>query len=109
MLERLWSKENTPPLVVGVEICRTTLQINLAVSQKIGNSSTSRPSYTTSGQIPKGCSTILQGHLLNYVHSSFISNSQKLETTQISLNQRMDNENVGHLHNTTQLLKTITS
>jgi hypothetical protein len=41
----------------------------------------------------------LQGHLLNYVHSSFMHNSQKLETTWLSLNQRMDEENVVHLHN----------
>jgi hypothetical protein len=29
-------------------------------------------------------------YLLNYVHSSLICHSQKLETTQMSLNQRMD-------------------
>ena len=81
MLVRLWSKGNTPPLLVGVQTCTTTLEINLAVSQKTGNSSTSRPSYTTPGHIPKRCPTIPQGHLLNYVHSSFIHNSQKLETT----------------------------
>jgi hypothetical protein len=33
------------------------------------------------GYTPKVCSTIPQGHLLNYVHSSFICNSQTLETT----------------------------
>ena len=69
---------NPPPLLLGMW---TTLEINLVVSQKIGNSSTSRPSYTTPGHIPKRCSTIPQGRLLNYVHSSFICNSQKLETT----------------------------
>ena len=31
--------------------------------------------------ISKLCPTIPQGHLLNYVHSSFIHNSQNLETT----------------------------
>lgn len=36
---------------------------------------------------------------LQYVHSSLICNSQKLETTQIFLNQRMDTENMIHLHN----------
>jgi len=39
----------------------------------------SRPSYSIPGHIPKRCSTISQRHLLNYVHSSFIQNSQKLE------------------------------
>ena len=33
------------------------------------------------GHIPKRYATITQRHLLNYVHSSFIHNSQILETT----------------------------
>ena len=50
------------------------------------------------GHISKGRSIILHGHLLNYVHRSIICNSQNLETTLVSLNQRSDKENVGHLH-----------
>ena len=61
-----------------MQSCTTTLDINLAVSQKIGNSSTWRPSYTAPGHIPKSCSNIPQGHVLHYTHSSFIQNSQKL-------------------------------
>ena len=34
--------------------------------------------------------------MLHYVHSSLIYNSQKLETTQMSLNRGMDTENVVH-------------
>ena len=34
--------------------------------------------------------------MLHYVHSSLIYNSQKLEKTQMSLNKRMDTENVVH-------------
>ena len=37
--------------------------------------------------------------MFHYVHSSLIYNSQKLETTQISLHKGMDTENVVHLHN----------
>jgi hypothetical protein len=33
-------KGNTPLLLVELQICKITLEINLAVSQKIGNSST---------------------------------------------------------------------
>ena len=36
--------------------------------------------------------------MLHYVHSSLIYNSQKLERTQMSLNRRMDTENVETLH-----------
>jgi hypothetical protein len=42
-------------------------KINLTFPQKIGNRSTSRPSYTTPGHIPKRCSTISQGHMVHYV------------------------------------------
>jgi hypothetical protein len=34
MLARIWSKGNTPTLLVGEQTCTTTLEINLAVSQK---------------------------------------------------------------------------
>jgi hypothetical protein len=51
----------------------TNFEINLAVSQKFrSSSSTSRPSSTHNRHILKRCSTIPQGHLLNYVHSSLI-------------------------------------
>jgi hypothetical protein len=72
------------------------LGINLAISQKIGNRSTSRPSNTTLGHMSKGVA-IPQGHLLNYVHRSFIHNGQKLENLDVP--QRMFKENVVHLHN----------
>jgi hypothetical protein len=39
MLTRMWRKRNTPPMLVGLEPDITTLEINLAVPQKIGNSS----------------------------------------------------------------------
>jgi hypothetical protein len=85
LLVRMWSKGSTPPLMKGVKICTTTLEINLVVSQKIGNISTSRPSYSTPGHIPKRSSIIPQGHVLHYIHSRFIHNSQKWETTQMPL------------------------
>jgi hypothetical protein len=70
------SKGHTPPLLVGMQTCTATLEINSAASQKIGNSSTSRLSYTASGHKPKRCPTIPQGHLLNYAHSNFTHNSR---------------------------------
>jgi hypothetical protein len=35
MLERMWRKRNTPPLLVGLQTGATTLEINLEVPQKI--------------------------------------------------------------------------
>jgi hypothetical protein len=37
--------------------------------------------------------------MLQYVHRSLMYYTQKLERTQMSLNRRMDTENVVHLHN----------
>jgi len=54
---------------------------------------------TSPEHIPKRCSNIQQRHVLHYVHSSLIYNSQKLERTQMSFNRGMDTENVVHLHN----------
>ena len=80
MLQRMWSKENTPPLLMEVRSLTATLEINMAVSQKIGNQSISKPSYSTLGHIYKGCLILAQGHLINYVHSIFTFNNQNLET-----------------------------
>jgi hypothetical protein len=77
MLAMMSDKGNTPLLVMGVQTCTTTLEIILAVSQKIRKDATSRPSCTTPGYIPKSSSIISQGHLFNYIHNSFICNSQK--------------------------------
>jgi hypothetical protein len=39
MLARMWRKMNTPPLLMGLQADKTTLQINLEVPEKPGNSS----------------------------------------------------------------------
>jgi len=83
MLARMWRKGNTPPLLVRLIAGATTLEISLEVPQKIGHSTTWGPSYSTPGHIPKRCSNIQQRHMLHYVHSSLIYNSQKLERTQM--------------------------
>jgi len=63
----------------------------------------------TLGHIPKRCSTIPRGHILHYVNSSLIYNSQKLERTQMSLNGRMYIECGAFTQwSTTQLLKLMT-
>jgi hypothetical protein len=93
MLARFWRKRNPLPLLVGLQVGTTTLEISLVVPQKIGHS------YSTLGNIPRECFNIKQGHMLRYVHSSLIYNNQKLERTQMSLNRGMDIETVVHLHN----------
>jgi hypothetical protein len=57
MLVRMWSKGNTSSLLLGMQTCANTLEINLAVSQKTGKSPTSIPSYTLLGIYPKDVPT----------------------------------------------------
>ena len=55
---RCWQEcgeRNTPPLLVGLQACTTTLEISLVVSQKIGHSTTRRFSNTSSGHISRRC------------------------------------------------------
>ena len=70
MLERLWDKENTPVLLVGVQTGVVPLDISMVISQKIRKQHSSRPSNITFRYIPKGCSIVQQGHVFNYVHTS---------------------------------------
>jgi hypothetical protein len=51
MLARMWRKRNTPPLLVGLQTCTTTLEISLAVPQKIGQSTKGGSHHTSSGHI----------------------------------------------------------
>ena len=81
MLERMWSKVNTHPLLVEMQTCTITLEISVAVSQETGRLPTFGPSNSTLGYIPKGCPNIVQKHLFSYVHSCTICDSQNLETT----------------------------
>jgi hypothetical protein len=79
-------------LLLGLKTGKTTLEINLEVSQKIGNRSTRRPSYTYTQKMPRHATGA-------HVQSILICDSQKLKTIQISHNRRMDTENVVPLYN----------
>ena len=48
MLARMWRRRNTPPLLVGLQACTTTVEIILVVPQEIGHSTT-RGSHNTVG------------------------------------------------------------
>ena len=76
----MWSKGNTPALLVGMQTCTATLKISMAVSQKLGIL-LAQDLGTLLGHIPKLFTVIPQGHLLTYAHSSIIHNNQNLETT----------------------------
>ena len=84
---RMLRKGNIPSLLGLFKTCKTTLEINLTVFQKIGNSST----YTAPDHIAKRSATISQRHVLHYIHGSFIHNRKNWKQPScLSLNWRMD-------------------
>jgi hypothetical protein len=55
----MWEKKNNPPLLVGLQAGKTTLEIILAVSLKIAHLTTILgPSYITPSHIHKRCSNL---------------------------------------------------
>ena len=68
-LERIWGKGNTPSLLVGVQTCTATLEINMVISQKIRKRQD--PALLLLGMDPTDaqsyhkdmCTTILQHYL----------------------------------------------
>ena len=67
----MWRKRNTLPLLVGMQVGTTTLELNLAVPQKPEHDTCGGPCYTTPRHIPKGFSGMQKGHMSHYVRSSF--------------------------------------
>jgi hypothetical protein len=57
MLAWMCRKRNTPPLLVGFQACTTTLEISLAVPQKIGHSTTGGPALPLLGIYPEDVPT----------------------------------------------------
>ena len=57
MLARMWRTRNSPPLLVGLKAGTTTLEISLAVLQKIGHSTTKDPAIPLLGIYPEDVPT----------------------------------------------------
>jgi hypothetical protein len=53
----MWRKRNTPPLFVVLQASTNTLEISLAIPQKIGHSTTREHNYITPVHILKNAST----------------------------------------------------
>ena len=92
MLARMWRKQKTPPLLLELQVLN---QLWKSENWKLYYHRLTQ--YLSWAYIQKLFQLVR--HMLHYVHSSLIYNSQKLERTQMSLNRGMDTENVVHLHN----------
>jgi hypothetical protein len=57
MLARMWRKRNTPPLMVGLQACITTLEISLAVPQINGHRNTGGSRIPLLGIYPENIPT----------------------------------------------------
>jgi hypothetical protein len=57
MLGRMWRQRNTPPLLVGLQDCTTTMEISLVVFQKIEHSTTRGSRNTSPGHIARNVQT----------------------------------------------------
>jgi hypothetical protein len=100
MLARMWRKRDTPPLLMRLQAFTTTLEISLAVPQKIGHSNTGGYHNTSPGHIyiedvPTGkkdtCSTM-------FLASLFIIARSWIEPRCPSTEEWIE-KNVVHLHN----------
>ena len=100
MLVRMWGKRISFVLLVGMQTGTATLENGKEVPQKIKNRTTLQPSNCTTGYLSKGyrCAG-LNGHMHPNVASSASDNSQSMERAQMSVDGRMDKEDVVHIYN----------
>jgi hypothetical protein len=93
-------KRNTPPLLAGLQASMTTLEISLAVLQKIGHiTNREDPAIPLLGIYPEDVPTCNKDTFSTMFLSALFIVARSLKKTQISFNRGMDTENVVHLHN----------
>lgn len=84
MLAMMWSKENIPPLLLGMQTYIATTEINMAVHKKIGNQSP-QDATSTFSCIAKGHSILLQEYLVNLISSAYQRSQQMFEELNLVL------------------------
>lgn len=91
-----WRKMGTCITVDGVKTGAVIVTINVEVPEKAGTRSTLRSNCSALGNVPIGLHFLPQRHTLILIHCWSI---QEMRTAWISINWRMDNENVVYLYN----------
>ena len=80
---------------MGMQVGTATLEKSVEVPQRVKNRATLCPSNYTTGYLPqKYKNSNSKGYMHCYVYSSIIYNSQDMEAAQVSINRRMDKEDV---------------
>ena len=83
-----------------MQIGATTMESSMEVPQQIKNGATISSNNSASRYLSEENKvTILKRHLNSYVHCSIIYNDQDMETTWMSIDGRMDEDDVVHVHN----------
>ena len=100
MIVRMWRKNTSFALLMGMQTGAATLENSMEVPQKTKNWTTLRPSNCTTRHLPKGyrCA-VSKGHMHPHVYSSTINNSLSMERAQMSINGWMDKEDVVCIYN----------
>ena len=91
-------KGNTHALLVRMQSGTVPLDASVVISQKISKQPSSRPSYTTFEYITKRCS-IVHKDMCSTMFIAALLSLPEPGNNLMSLNQRMDKENVEHLYN----------
>ena len=86
---------------MGMQAGAATLENSMEVPQKTKNRTTLRPSNYTTRHLSTGyrCA-VSKGHMHPHVYSSTINNSPSMERAQMSIDGRMDKEDVVYIYTT---------
>ena len=97
-LERVWRKKEPSYTVLGnVNLCNH-MENGMEIPQKTKNRITIWSSHPTPGHISRK-NRDSKIYICFNVHSSTLYNSQDMEATWMSINRRVDKEEVAHTHN----------
>ena len=86
-------------MLVAMQACAATPENSMEVPQKTKNRTTLQPRNYTIRYLSKGYRCIVsKGHMHPNVYSSTMNNSQSMERAQISIDGRMDKEDVVYIY-----------
>ena len=99
MLARLWRKRNTPPLLMGLQACTTTLVSVWQFLRKLDIVLPEDSAIPLLGIYPEDVPTGKKDTFSTMFIAALFIIARSWKKTQMPLNRGMDTENVVHLHN----------